>query len=161
MSDVISVIEKQIQNKQSVLTDLKDQIAKTLDAIPKLEADLNALNRTLAILKGEEYQEQQSTLKPLSKGHTIFKRRIIRSNTVSIPHLVSSILKEAGKPLTGDQIIPVLAAKGKLVTRNTLLSVIYRLIQHKKIFKLVSPGTFGLLEWDKDNSLTEDSLPLL
>ena len=65
----------------------------------------------------------------------------------SIPNLVYSVLKEAGKPLRAEQIIPLVAAKGRQVEKVSMLGAIYRGIQKGQLFKLVSPGLFGLLEW--------------
>jgi hypothetical protein len=149
MNAAIELIKTQIKSKRASLSKLKEQaeelkrLQAVVAAMPKVQADLQALERSLAILKGEEAAEPvvQTTL------HAVMDdiKRSIRGH--SIPAQVYAVLRDAGKPLTGDQIMGSLAARGKNIAKPTVMGAIYRAAKHGKLFRLVAPGTFGLLEW--------------
>lgn len=149
MSATTDPIKAQIKNKRALLAKLKERMEdwKRLQAevaqIPKVEADLKALERTLAILKGEEAPDSPkiTAAMVIEAEKTLFGRRD------SVPHVVYSVLKEAGKPLTIEQIMPLLKVKGSMAGEPTVRGAIYRNIKTGKLFKLVGRGTFGLLEW--------------
>ncbi len=142
---ITEALKAQIKSKRSLLKKLKDQekefrrLQEAVAQIPKIQADLSALERSLAILKGEEIPEPAIIASKLPKVH------IPTGNT--IPGMVHQVLKEAGKPLTIDQMLPLIVARGRQVGKLTLMSVIYRCVKKEQFFRLVSRGTFGLLEW--------------
>ena len=64
-----------------------------------------------------------------------------------MPEIVYSILKEARKPMTANQIYPLLLERGKNVKKIVMTTSLYRDIKRGVLFKKVKVGTFGLLEW--------------
>jgi hypothetical protein len=144
-----SINRKQIKSKRASLSKLKEQAEelKRLQAIvaamPKIQADLQALERSLAILKGEEAAEPM-----IQTGlHEVMDQIKRSTREHSIPAQVYAVLRDAGKPLTGDQIMGLLAARGRNIAKPTVMGAIYRSAKNGKLFRLVAPGTFGLLEW--------------
>lgn len=146
-----AAIKALIKKKRAALEKLKAQEAQLkklqaeVAAIPKVAADLAAAERTLRMLNKEEEAEPQGTIPLPELMKTIMATTVTRSD--SIPSLVYWVLKEAGKPQTSDQIMPLLAARGRTPAKTTVLGSIYRCIKKGQLFKLVAPGTFGLLEW--------------
>lgn len=149
MNAAIDALKAQIKNKRAQLSKLNERMEEfkklqlEIAAIPRVRADLYALERSLAILKGDEVKEESPQM-AFSEVQTRSRRT---SNERSVPHLVYSVLKEAGKALTIQQIMPLLAAKGCTAGEPTVRGAIYRNAKIGKMFGLVAPGTFGLLEW--------------
>ena len=147
MNAAVEPIKAQIDKKEVALSRLRvqEEELKKLQAavadIPKLEADLLALERSLSISKGEEISEPKSLKAPFGISGN--------GRSDSIPNLVYAILKEAGKPLRGNEIIPLVAARGCKSTRQSILGTVYRVAQSGKLFTLVEPGLFGLQEWSE------------
>ncbi|MCH8042025.1 MAG: hypothetical protein IH977_17050 [Nitrospinae bacterium] len=147
MNAAIEPIKTQIAKKKTALEKLKEQevALKKLQAevadIPKLEADLLALDRSLSIIKGEEVSEPTSLMAPFGISRN--------GRSGSIPNLVYAILKEAGKPLRSNEIIPLVVARGCKSTKQSVLGAVYRVAQSGKLFTLVEPGLFGLQEWSE------------
>lgn len=147
VKDTIEVLKARIRATQSTLTRLKGQEKELQDLqaevgkIPKIVADLIALERSLALVKGEEVPEPPELLPRSIRDRTSIGK--------SIPSLVYSVIKEAGKPLKTDQIFPLVLAKGRKVGKLTMVSAIYRCIKNGQLFTLVAPGTFGLIEWSE------------
>jgi hypothetical protein len=140
--DIVTVIEAHIQQKRTELERLQQAVV----AIPQVQNDLAALERTLAILRGDTVSEQ-----PLSaQSYT--------PPPEPYPQLAQAILREQRTPLTGDQITHIARSQGKPVRRSSLMGALYRCIKEGKYFKLVSPGTFGLLEWENHGVEKEESL---
>ena len=112
-------------------------------AMPKLQRELAALELSLAIIKGEDVPEP-----PRQTGlHEVMDqiRKSVREH--SLPAQVYAVLRDAGKPLTGEQIMAALIAKGGTPSKASLMGAIYRAAKQHHLFSLVRPGTFGLLEW--------------
>lgn len=146
-----AAIKALIKKKRAALEKLKDQEAElrklqaAVAAVPKVAADLAAAERTLRMLNKEEEAEPEAQTQLPEIMKAIRATTIIRQD--SIPSLVYSVLKEAGKPQTSDQIMPLLAARGRTAAKTTVLGSIYRCIKKGQLFRLIAPGTFGLLEW--------------
>ena len=134
-NNAVGTIQTLIAQKQAKLEELQ----RAASYIPRVQADLAALERTLAIVKGEDVPSLTIAVRDSS--------RVEDHIQVSIPQLVYSILKETGTPLTGQQIMERVAARGRKDEKASVLGGIYRNIKEGRLFKLVAPGTFGLLEW--------------
>lgn len=134
MNSTVEIIEDEIRQKRSKLESLKAQeeelkkLRIVCAEIPKIQSDLSALQRTLAILQGEE---------PLEIAPAID----------TIPILAAAILREIGRPMNAGELQVELAGRGKTTNRNTVMSVLHREVRKGKAFKLTSPGKFGLIEW--------------
>jgi len=136
--NIIAGIEAELSHKKVELEKLQQAIAK----ISILQADIGALERSLAIFKGNKIPESV-VMRPVPiSTESVIPR-------VTVPQIAYSILKEAGKPLNGDEIVAIAESKGKQIGRPTLLGAIYRSAKKGQLFKVMERGVFGLLEWDK------------
>lgn len=143
MTDALAAIKAQIKRKRAALSTLKQQekelerLKTEVATIPRVQADVSALERSLAILQGEEPPEVPT------EPETPRRKK---EQVPSIPSIAYSILKETGKPMTGDEIYSAFLARDKKVSKASLLGALYRNVKRKHLFRLVSSGTFGLLE---------------
>ena len=140
--DIIDVIENHVRQKREELERLQQAVA----AIPQVQNDLAALERTLAILRGDTTAEPSLSAQSYSVPQEPY------------PQLARAILHEQGTPLTGDQITQIAKSKGKAVSRSSLMGGLYRCTKEGKYFKLVAPGTFGLLEWENHSEEHDESM---
>lgn len=128
-----------LKAKQEQFRRLQLEIA----SIPKLEMDVNALERAIAVLLDQEAPASPS----LFHGKPGAEAQPTSTTTEALPDLIYKIVKEAGKPLTTQQLIPLLAAFGKHPSKAVTRSAVYQAAKRGHRFKIVSPGMFGLLEW--------------
>ena len=141
MTDAVATIKVQIKRRRGVLSTLRQQekelerLRTEVATIPRVQTDLAALERTLAILQGEEPPEPS-----VESGAN-------EETSKSIPSLAYSVLKDTGKPMTGDDMYAAFTARDREVTKSSLLGALYRNVKKGRLFRLVSSGTFGLLEW--------------
>lgn len=133
-----------IEFLKSQLVAVESDRRKTLAAIqaaqarlPQLDAEMQALKLLLAKHTGEANQlpSSPSLIQQSTSGE-------------SVASLAVRALKEAGKPQTTAQLLGFLASHGKMATSATLRSTLHQRAQKGKLFKAVSPGVFGLLEWE-------------
>ena len=117
---------------------------KTLAAIvaaqakfPPLDAEMQALKLLLAKHTGEANQLPSSS--PSIQQPT---------SGDSVASLAVRALMEAGKPQTTAQLVGFLTSHGKKTTSATLRSTLHHRAQKGKLFKVISPGVFALLEWE-------------
>ena len=142
---------EQIKTKRATLVTLRKQadelkhLQSAVATMPRIQAELAALERVLAIEKGEVAPEPTSTSDSKNVRRETPQPVGLKEN--SIPSFVYRALKEAGKPMTGDQIMPVFLAAGRQVDKTTVVGAIYRYIKKGQWFRKVAPGTFGLMEW--------------
>ena len=66
---------------------------------------------------------------------------------MSISSFVYKFLSDIGKPQTTKELLVFLASKGKQTTSATLRSTIYGMVKRDKLFKVISPGLYGLKDW--------------
>jgi hypothetical protein len=123
-----------------VIETIETQIAIKRRELQKIHADVAALERTLAILTGEDRPELVTPITTVAPP--------VVAPQEALPDLAYRILKEVERPLTGDQLWASVRATGREVNKATLLGGIYRQIKRGRMFKLVGKATFGLLEWD-------------
>ncbi len=112
---------------------IKEQIQQKRAALDKLHDDVEALERTLAIL-----EEQRLAVGKRLEGLQPEWEKVIKSSRKgviqkdSIPYFAQKFLRETGKPLT----------------KQSLLGALYRSIKKRQqVFRLVGRGKFGLIEW--------------
>lgn len=146
-NDAIVQIRRELAQKRKRLEELKQSVSQ----IPLLECDIDALMRTLTILGGEietkPSEVSQLVLKPVQEviGETIRRRR----RYASISDLAYEILRETHKAMTGVQLVEVFAKKGRRVDKLTLVGALYREAKQGGRFRVSTPGTFELTEWNK------------
>lgn len=136
-------------NKGAAIEFLRDQsvaveserrkIVATIQAaqskLPQLDAEMQALKLLLAKHTGEANQL------PLS-SHPI--HQLVMDSVAS---LVVRALTEAGKPQTTAQLRSFLLSHGKQTSPATLRGTILERAKKGRLFKTISPGVYGLIEW--------------
>lgn len=141
-SAAIVEIEDKIVERQATLASLEKEITaleekkKQKEAeLPSVKLDLDALNRSLSILRGIECsipEEPTETPTFVSGSHTDIARRV---------------LLEHGEPLR----MPALLAKAEAIkpglNKRSFASNVYRLASEGKVFK-VDEMQISLLEWE-------------
>ena len=143
--DAIDAIKAQIKSKRLGLMNLKEkeQELKRLQAevalLPDIKADLVALERSLAILQGEDAQAAHKNLNRIVSSKMFFPDTAAK--------MVVSILEEAAKPMTLEQIMPLLRVRGASIAETTVRGSLYRNIRKARYFKLIGPGLFALRKW--------------
>ncbi len=133
---------------------MQDQIVEAIEAqiaikqaeLRRVQEDLAALQRTLAIFRGERVSER---LPPLHEPIPSLSKP-----KDSLPDVGYMALKEVGKPLTGDQIVAFWKGRGHEVNKASLLGALYRCAKHEQRF-WVRSGVFGLLEWQDERTQQE------
>lgn len=148
MVDVINEIVKQVEKYRNRLMQLEDEKKKLEVELPLVKTNLDALERTLAIIQGKEVETKEQIglfLKP-SSSSTEDLRYLLREG--SLTDLAYSLLKENGNPLSPGELFERIREKKPDVKKYSLMSGIYRLINLKRVFKK-SHGKIGLLEWKK------------
>jgi hypothetical protein len=70
------------------------------------------------------------------------------------------VLQEAGKPLTGEQIVPLMLARGCTSSKQSILGAIYRAAKSGDRF-IVDRGIFGLKEWQSEKDRKAQELAAL
>lgn len=147
--------------KASVVQGIRDEVRK-------LEAELARLQKTATRI--QEVTEDIAVYKKLLSKHEGKRQR--RAGAAKDAHLQALMhelemgprrgfrgqsytaiaydsLKQAGKPLTGAEIIGAVAARGKPAKKHAILGTLYRAAKTGTMFKLVRPGVFGLTEWEQ------------
>lgn len=135
-NNIIREIEGQIKRKHDEIM----KIQKVMDRLHPLKEDLHALERTLAIMRGNNTRDPRTPERAFFPMHS--------TSTISLPQLAVGVLKEQGKPLKGEHIIQLIENKGRRVRKLSLLGALYRDVKFGKTFTLVEPGVFGLKLWN-------------
>ena len=68
-----------------------------------------------------------------------------------------TLLKQIGRPLTGEEIAAQLQAEGESVNPRSVITALYHYAQDGQLFRRISPKTFGLLEWEQAEANTTSS----
>ena len=129
---------------------IEAKISSKKGHLAKIEADLNALERTLKILDTEKADNQQQTFAPsgiVEVIEHIQNTMAAKKKSPSIPMACHEVLRQAGKPLKLQEIIPLIRAKGCNAAVPSVRGTLYGLVKRKKMFKLVRPGVFALIDW--------------
>ena len=134
MSDTtLRAIMGEIEKHQTKLKKLEERRKELELELPMVRANLEALTRSLTILRGEdipinkEEQKEEPTLLPVEK-----KQPFLREGSNS--YIAYSILK-SGPSLTGSELFEAVKAKKPELNKNSFLSGIYTFIRKKKYFK--------------------------
>lgn len=140
------------------MKDIVEAIKERRATIGRLQEELKALERALALLNGSSTDEpkthQVAAGEKLSvrervgvkRGHPLKGRFNPKSG---VGHTVV-ILREAGVPLHVDEILARVRTRGREAKKGSLASTLAKLSKQGKVFFRASqPNTFGLLEWKK------------
>jgi len=118
--------------------------------IEALQADIEALKRTRALLYGELESVLRSAGRRIKSSESDGTGRFwLKAD--SAPALAQAVLKEAGKPMHITEIVGAVRAmsKGKHFPAAYIKQAVYVAARKGKIFKREGGGRFGLLEWDR------------
>jgi len=118
---------------------LAEAIQQTKREIAKLTSQLVAL---------EDAAERMKVL-PVNGGKLRrSKTGIARDEIKPGSHTANAIkvLREAGKPLSVDELLKRMAESGKTPPKSSLVSALARYVNKAKIFYRPKPGIYGLLE---------------
>jgi hypothetical protein len=131
-------------SKREEYTKLKQRIRQ----LDELRSEMVTLQRSIDILKKGDPSRFDAKIRREMTPSISFQEFFdnVSSTDRSIAEYAQDVLREAGKPLTINEILPAVLAKGKTVTRPTLAGEIYRNVKLGRVFKKVGPGLFGLLE---------------
>lgn len=106
--------------------------------LPQIDAEVQAIKLLLGKHTGEidrQPRSTQSTANSALNG--------------SVSSLVHRALTEAGKPQRTEQLLAFLQSHGKPTTSATLRGTIHQNAKVGKLFKSVTPGVYGLIEWQQ------------
>jgi hypothetical protein len=138
MNAAAEYVKSQLDAKRAELRRIEDMMLRVQGAIAALEA-------TFDQVAGSAKRGRNIIVRPKT-GLLEIMNELKRPK---LHDLAYSVLKEAGKPLTGDQIIPLMVARGCTSTKQSILGAIYRAAKNGDRFT-VGRGVFGLLEWDAE-----------
>jgi len=113
------------------------KIRAVMARLPQLDAEIQAIKLLLAKHTGEKEVDRAvpstpSTLYPAQSG--------------SVTSLAHRALREAGKPQKTEQLLSFLASHGKETSSATLRSAILNNAKRGRLFRVVGPGIYGLLD---------------
>ncbi|MEK6761289.1 MAG: hypothetical protein AABY96_01130 [Nitrospirota bacterium] len=106
----------------------------------QLDAEIQATKLLLAKHTGDK---EQLTFPTQSTQY-----QVPADSGTSVSRLVIQALTESGKPLKTDQLLTFLSRHGKQTSRATLRSTLH-LNAKKGTLKPISPGLYGLSEWQQ------------
>ena len=116
----------------------KKKLQAALARLPQLDAEVNAIKLLLAKHAGEVHQL------PIPSQEARRGRPV--SAEPSISKFIIQALTEAGKPQRTEQLLAFLASHGKQTHGHTLRSTIHQ----SRLIKSVTPGVYGLVEWQQE-----------
>ena len=102
-------------------------------ALASVEADLKALYRTRAMIKGETDSDAAAR----------------KSSRASLPDLIEQLLRQSGE-LHADQIVERLKAAGVETNKQTVTASVVRYIAKHERFRRVGPNRFALRTEEDD-----------
>lgn len=145
---VTNEIVKQVERYRSRLVQLEEEKKKLEVELPLVKTNLDALERTLAIIQGKEVEPKEQTGVSLKSSSSIDDLRYLLKKD-SLTDIAHSLLKEGGNPLSPGELFERVKSKKSDAEKSSLMSGVYRLIKLKRVFKK-SHGKIGLLEWGKN-----------
>lgn len=119
--------------------DINAVIEQKRSLLIRIKEDLAVLERVKVLLEGEH-------------GATIGRKGGKRRRGVISPDseagMAVTILREEGKPLHVDELLPRMRKLGKVATKASMSSTLARFAKKGRVFyRAQPPNTFGLLEW--------------
>src|SRR6185295_10347572 len=128
--------------QMGAVQELRQKIDSKKMELDRLFDDIEALQHALNILERETKKRGRKPIqRQLPLDHV---RELVRTkNRRPIKEVVAHVLREAGKPLSTSQLIPLVYAQGVHGTTQTIVGAVYRSIKRKEpIFRLVASGVF-------------------
>lgn len=119
----------------TAIIELKAQIATKQAEFDRVRDELDILRRALSIISGRKMDD----------GSTSAHR-----SGQKIPDLIREALNEGGVPLSADELVANVKAKGCQASRQTILGAAYRTAKDRRGIELVKAGVFGILRVGED-----------
>jgi seryl-tRNA synthetase len=145
MSDAaVKVIMEEIEKHQTKLKKLEERRKELETELPLVKANLEALTRSLAILKGEtiptddEGKKEESIL-----FHTEEKQPHLRKGSSTY---FAYLILGSGPSLTPKELFEAVKVKIPNLKKNSFLSGLYTFIRDKKYFKKDDFGKIAILK---------------
>jgi hypothetical protein len=141
MTDALALkaITEELEDQQEKLKKLEEKLKE----LPEVKANIEALTRSLAILRGDNIsnkkeEKEASILFPIKDN-----QRALREGSTS--YIAYSILK-SGSPLTPNELFETVKVKKTGLSKNSFLSGIYTFIRDKKYFAKDGTGKITILK---------------
>lgn len=135
--DVLRTLDAKITETQRELERLK----RAAELLPIVSTNLQALQRSRAILAGENPDVATHTEGLLDTGRGMDGTRAVVSGSVGV--LAVEILKESGKAMHAKKLTERIRAKGKDVNLPTVVGTLVRYVKTGQL-RRTAPNTFGL-----------------
>ena len=135
---------------KNALEEIRDKLAVKRVEMDAIHDDITALERTLAILQANGKSQLKLSLspRPIQNLHLTVNRGSL-SMRPRILDIVCAALREAGKPLSSDEIVGACISRGVNSSKLSILGSVYRGAKEPdKQIKVVRPGVFGLKMWE-------------
>lgn len=124
------------------LAELQRELNKIRDPVQK-----NALSSTLTRLVGVHRIKRPKPGQYAALGPDDLNEETATLRRDSIPSFAYTVLREAGKPLTTDEIWASVRARKPNASKHSLVGSLYYYSKIGRIFTLIDAKTFGLREW--------------
>jgi hypothetical protein len=135
-SAAITELQNEIVKRQKELARLQAAIRRA----PALQGEIQMLQGSLALLRGDQKPEKPKVESQLPLGNG--------ASTVPLSSVVQNILKQAGKPLSPREIVPLGPAHGRTINYGTMTSMMAKRVNQGKQFYRDGAGKYGLREWE-------------
>ncbi|MDP1769735.1 MAG: hypothetical protein Q8L74_13170 [Nitrospirota bacterium] len=135
-SAAITEIQREIVKRQGELEHLQAAIRRA----PILQEEIRMLQGSLALLSGGREIESPRVEPQLSLSGA--------ASSESLSSVVRNILRQAGKPLSPREIVPLGAAHGRSINYGTLTSMMAKQVNQGKDFIRDRAGKYALREWE-------------
>lgn len=138
-SAAITELQNEIVKRQKELTRLQAAIRRA----PALQGEIQMLQGSLALLRGDQKQKPENP--------KVESQVPLHNGTPSVPlsSVVQSILRQAGKPLSPGEIVPLGPEHGRTINYGTLTSMMAKRVNKGKEFFRDNAGKYGLREWEQ------------
>lgn len=135
---------------KGALDEIREKLAAKRAEMDAIYDDVTALERTLAILQTNGKSQLKLPLAPKLPIQNM-NRTMLRGSISARPRIldvVQAALREAGKPLSANEIIGACISRGVHSSKLSILGSVYRgLKDEDEHIRLMAPGVFGLKEW--------------
>lgn len=119
-----------------------------------------ARNGSLVRQEGAKYSLPSRASRVSASPGSLTEPMARRSRPLSLAAQAHTVLQEVGKPLTADQIVAALRAKGQDVNPRSVITALYHLAQDGQIFRRMGSKKFGLLEWAEQPNGHDEAMEL-
>ena len=146
MNTAVQTLKAQLENKRAEKRRLEEALYRVQGYIAALESSLEVVGSSRKTSRRLVVTDA-ATVNPLEGLRSVITEFRQQPKLHDLAYVV---LKESGKPLTGDQIIPLMHARGCISSKQSILGAIYRAAKDKDRF-VANRGVFSLKEWQSEH----------